>query len=59
MSTNQTLQSVINSLPPKLRSDIIGETDVKTLNKLKLKHKTNSDIVAVIDARIENLNYLL
>lgn len=55
---NQTLQDLINKLPSKLRETIMQETEVKNLELLKAKHKKISDIIVVIDAKIENLTYL-
>ena len=59
MNTNQTLQEIIDNLPYMLRQQIMTETDVANLNSLKKQYAKKPNIIAVINARIQNLNYLV
>ena len=59
MNTNQSLQSIIDSIPHEVKHLIMETADVASLLKLQKKHSKNADIVTVIDARIANINYLV
>lgn len=55
---NQSIQELIENLPVKLKVLIMDETEVKNLHALKVKYKKSTNVIAVINARIENLTYL-
>lgn len=57
--SNQSLHSIIQNLPEHLRTDILEATDVSYLTSLKQSYLKYPDVIAVIDARIENLTYLV
>ncbi|MDA0175875.1 hypothetical protein OOZ35_00350 [Mesoflavibacter profundi] len=57
--SNQSLHSIIQNLPEHLRTDILEATDVSYLTSLKQSYLKDPDVIAVIDARIENLTYLV
>ena len=56
--SNQSLHSIIQNLPEHLRTDILEATDVSYLTSLKQSYLKDPEVLAVIDARIENLTYL-
>ncbi len=56
---NQTLQDLIENLPPDLCQKIMQTNDVSELVNLKKFYLKYPDTLTVIDARIQNLTHLV
>ena len=59
MIIQRTLLDIINSQPQALVKKITDQTDVEKLCVLKKQYAKTPDVIAIINARIENLNYLV
>ncbi|UOB16593.1 hypothetical protein [Abyssalbus ytuae] len=58
MKDNRSLHDIIESLPNEFIEKIKSETDISVLTKMK-KRLRNKDKIAVVEARIQNLNHLV
>lgn len=56
---NQTLQQLIENLPPDLCQQIMQTNEVSELVNLKKFYLKYPDTLTVIDARIQNLTHLV
>jgi len=56
---NQTLQQLIENLPPDLCQQIMQTNEVSELVNLKKVYLKYPDTLTVIDARIQNLTHLV
>ena len=58
MNTNQSLYDIMSELPEDFIKEVITTTDVTILMRMKKKLR-NPNKITVIDARIQNINYLV